>query len=172
MADGNGITIKEKTEATEPVHGWDPLATLDELQMEMERRFGGWPLMRGWRPKRPSGLRLFGGQKAWSPSVDVFKRDDKLVVKADLPGMKKDDVSVELQDGDLVIRGTRSAETEVREEDYYRSERSYGAFYRRMPLGGPVTTADIEAKFKDGVLEVLVPLAKLETAPAQRIEVQ
>jgi HSP20 family protein len=91
------------------------------------------------------------------PRVDVFEQGNDIVVRAEMPGMKKDDISVDLDQGDLVIRGELKEESEVNEEDYYRMERSYGSFYRRIPLPDGVNEDQIKASYNNGVLEVRVP---------------
>jgi HSP20 family protein len=102
-------------------------------------------------------LRKPNGERAWVPAVDVFEKDDKFVVKAELPGMKEEDVDVSVVGDTLSIKGEKKTETEVKEEDYYRSERTYGSFYRSIPLPSTVDVDKIEASFEDGVLEVTLP---------------
>jgi HSP20 family protein len=92
--------------------------------------------------------------QSWAPAIETFRRGDRLVIRADLPGLSKDDVKVEV-DGDLLaISGERHDEYEEDREDYYRSERSYGRFYRAIPLPDGVQADDCNASFRDGVLEV------------------
>ena len=91
------------------------------------------------------------------PAVDVFEKEDKFVVKAELPGIKEEDIHVSVVGDTLSIRGEKKTETEVKEEDYYRSERSYGSFCRSIPLPSNVDANKIEASFEDGVLEVALP---------------
>jgi HSP20 family protein len=105
----------------------------------------------------------------WTPSVDVYERDNTLVVKAEVPGLKKEDIEVALDQGDLVIRGERKAESEVKEENYYRIERNYGSFYRRIPLPFEVQADQVSASYNDGVLEVRIPKPAQEQAQPQRI---
>jgi HSP20 family protein len=105
----------------------------------------------------------------WRPSVDVYEKDGNLVIKAELPGMKKEDIEVALDQGDLVIRGERKAESEVKEENYYRIERNYGSFYRRIPLPFEVKPDQITASYNDGVLEVRIPKPAQERPQPQRI---
>lgn len=143
------------------IRRWSPAQLLEDIQEEMARfqeemaRFWEtWPFGR-WEPRR--GLRRLERGAAWTPRMDVFERGEHLIVKAELPGIKKEDVEVSLEDGDLVIRGEHKAEAEVKEEDYYRMERSYGSFYRRLPLPFEVTAEKIEANLADGVLEVRIP---------------
>jgi len=91
------------------------------------------------------------------PAVDVFEKADKFVVKAELPGIKEEDIHVSVVGDTLSIRGEKKTETEVKEEDYYRSERSYGSFYRSIPIPSSVNADKISASFEDGVLEVALP---------------
>jgi HSP20 family protein len=124
---------------------WRPFRDLEEW----ERRFDdllGRPL---WR--------LPTDERGWIPAVDVFEKDDRFVVKAELPGMKDDDVDVSVVGDTLTIKGEKKTETEVKNEDYYRCERSYGTFYRSIPIPSNVDANKIEASFDDGVLEVTLP---------------
>jgi HSP20 family protein len=100
----------------------------------------------------------FGGNANWSPTVEVFERDNNLVVHADLPGMNKEDVKIELMDGGVVIKGERKQEHEERGEGFYRSERSYGQFYRLIPLPEGANPDQAKAQFENGVLEITVPI--------------
>jgi HSP20 family protein len=102
----------------------------------------------------------------WAPEIDVFERDNRLVTKVDLPGLKKDDVKVEITDGSLTISGERKGETEEKKSNVYRCERSYGSFYRTVPLPEGAKLEDVKATFANGVLEVSVLLpAKAEVKP-------
>ena len=125
------------------------VSLLDELRDELDRF---WEL-----PRFTHGE---GDKTTWSPRMDVFERKGELVVKADLPGLEKKDVEVLIEEGDLVLRGERKEETEVEEENVYRWERRYGSFFRRLPLNFEVEAEKVEASFKDGVLEVTLPLPK------------
>jgi HSP20 family protein len=111
-------------------------------------------------------------QAAWTPQVETFRRGDKLVFRADLPGLKKEDVKVEIDDGVLAISGERREEREEDRDDYYRSERTYGQFYRAIPLPEGVSDDRCEASFKDGVLEVSLPAPKEEKRTAKQIQVK
>lgn len=108
----------------------------------------------------------------WNPKMDVFRKDNELVVKADLPGMKKEDVSVTLEEGALILKGERKEEKEYKEEDVYRAERIYGSFFRRLPLDFEVDPLKVNAKFTDGVLEVRLPMPPLEEPKAAPITIQ
>jgi HSP20 family protein len=99
----------------------------------------------------------------WVPKIEVLQHDDKLTVRADLPGLKKDDVKVEMTDDGMTISGERKEEKEEKGEGYYRSERNYGSFYRYVPLPEGVKIDSAKAEFRDGVLEVSMQAPKPET---------
>jgi HSP20 family protein len=115
----------------------------------------------------------FGGAGAlWSPQVEVFERDNKLVVRADVPGVNKDDVNVEINDDVLTISGERKDEHEEKREGFYRSERSYGQFYRTILLPEGVNPDQSEATFKDGVLEVTFDKPQEQQRKGRKIQVR
>ena len=104
------------------------------------------------------------------PLVDVFEDKDEIVVKAEIPGMDKDNIEVNLTDHTLTIKGEKKKEEEIKEENYYRAERSYGSFIRTVELPAEVHTDKVKANFKNGVLEVRMP--KTEAAKAKEIKVK
>ena len=108
----------------------------------------------------------------WAPQLETFRQGDKLVIRADLPGLRKEDVNVEVDDGVLTISGHRAEEQVEDRDDYYRSERSYGQFYRSLPLPEGVSGDTCEAKFNNGVLEVSLPLPKQQVRKARKIDVK
>jgi HSP20 family protein len=156
----------EKKETTfAPVRGTrDPFALLREMTSELDRAFVGFgrPSFR-W----PSFPAIAASEAtAWAPKIDVFERDNRLVTRVDLPGVKREDMSVEVTDGYLALSGERKLETEEKKDNFYRTEREYGSFYRTVPLPEGVKLEDVKATFSEGVLEVSVPLpAKAETQP-------
>jgi HSP20 family protein len=99
----------------------------------------------------------------WAPQIEILDNNGEFKVRADLPGMKKEDINVELKDHAVVISGERKAENKEEREGFFRSERSYGSFYRQIPLpeGADINAAN--AVFKDGVLEISVAAPKKET---------
>jgi len=103
----------------------------------------------------------------WSPQIEITEREGQLIVRADLPGLSKDDVQVELRDDAILIRGQRKQEREEKREGYYRSERSYGSFYRQIPLPKGVKTENATATFRDGVLEISMPAPQGEVRGRQ-----
>jgi HSP20 family protein len=144
----------------------DPFAMFRDMASEFDRLFedATWPAFRN--PFRA------GKGTAWTPGIDVFEKDNRLITRIDLPGMKKEDVKVEVTDGHLAISGERKSEVEEKKENFYRCEREYGSFYRAVPLPEGVKLDDVKATFADGVLEVSVPLpAKVEPA-VKKIEIE
>ena len=117
-------------------------------------------VMERWRPGQ--GLipwrRLPMEERGWAPAIEVFEKEDKFVVKAEVPGMKEEDIDVSVVGDTLTIKGERKAESEVKEDDYYCYERSYGSFFRSIALPS-VDAKNIEASYEDGVLEVSLPKA-------------
>ena len=131
----------------------DPFTLLRRMTSELEGMFEDWPSFRA-----PSFGQFMTASPAWSPRLDVFERENRLVTRVDLPGVKKEDVSVEVTDGYLKLSGERKHETEEKKENFYRSEREYGSFYRAVPLPDGVKFDDVKATFSEGILEVSVPL--------------
>jgi HSP20 family protein len=127
----------------------------------------------GIAPRRFDPFKLFDAfeaqlvpfwQHTYTPRTDVYEKDGMLVFKAELPGLTKEDVQVEVEGGDLVIKGEAKSETEAKDAAYYRMERTYGSFYRRWALPPEVKPEQITAMLTDGVLEVHVP-KPMATAP-------
>ena len=98
----------------------------------------------------------------WMPQIEVLQNNGKFLVRADLPGLTKDDVKVEVTDDFLTIAGERKEEKEEKREGFYRSERSYGSFYRQVPLPEGAKTENAAATFSNGVLEITIPAPKVE----------
>jgi HSP20 family protein len=136
---------------------WPTLGRLTDLREEIDRLFEA-PLAR---------TSEFLG---WAPAFDVYEEKDNFVVKAELPGMKKEDISVSLQDGSLIISGERKSETKSEGAEVYRAERYVGKFQRSVTLPTPVTAGKVTAEYKDGILTVTLP--KSEEAKPKQIEVK
>lgn len=107
----------------------------------------------------------------WVPQIEVLQSNGQFMVKADLPGLTKDDVEVELTDNLLTISGERTEEKEEKREGFYRSERSYGSFYREVLLPEGAKTEDAAATFHNGVLEITMPAPKVE-ASTRKLEIK
>jgi HSP20 family protein len=147
---------------------YTPFGMMRRFADEMDRMFEGFgfpSIGRSWGPSGSWGMEQF------SPQIDLFERDGKLVVRADLPGMTKDDVKVDVTEDVVVIEGERKYEHEENEKGVYRSERSYGHFHREIPLPEGVKTENATANFKNGVLEVTLDASQM-TKNRRRIEVQ
>lgn len=124
---------------------WAPFREIEEIQRHL-----GSSLPAMWR-------RLPMEEMGWAPAIEVFEKEDKFVVKAELPGMKEEDINVCVEGETLTITGEKCAESEVEEENYYLSERSYGKFSRAIGLPAGVDAKKIEASYEDGILEVTLP---------------
>jgi HSP20 family protein len=110
------------------------------------------------------------GQYTWTPPVDIYETDDALVFTADLPGVSKDDVSIEVHQHTLTLRGERTHAAEVKDDHYHRVERAYGPFQRSFVLPTMVDQEKVQATYHDGVLELRLP--KSEAAKPKRIAIQ
>jgi HSP20 family protein len=148
--------------------GISPFSFMKRFGEEMDRLFGDFGVGRGWVP--PALAEVTGAR--WAPQVEMFERNGELVVRADLPGLTKDDVKVELTDNGLTIEGERQSEKEDKGEGYYRSERSYGKFFRRLPLPEGVKADNASATFRDGVLEITMQAPKVEQTKPRKLEIQ
>jgi len=110
---------------------------------------------------------------AWTPDLEVFERDNGLVVRLDLPGLAKEDVKIEVIDGNLTISGERKREAREERQGWYTSERTYGTFYRAIPLPEGVNGTEIKGTFTNGVLEVTVPVpAKALAPPSYKVPIE
>lgn len=152
-----------------------PFALMNRFADEMERVFEDFGFGRGWlMPAGRRGLwpRAFGevGQGAWSPEIEVFEREGQFVVRADLPGMNKDDVKVDIADDALTIQGERKHEHEQCDESFCHTERSFGSFYRSIPLPEGADADQANASFRNGVLEITMPVPHREQR-RRRIEI-
>jgi HSP20 family protein len=107
---------------------------------------------------------------AWAPPLDIFEKHDHLVIRAEIPGVQKEDMTVRVDNGVLTLRGERKQDTEVGEENAYRLERVYGTFTRSFSLPTTVDAAKVTATYRDGILEVSVP--KVETARPREVEIK
>lgn len=158
-------TIKER-EKEQGLQLRRPLGSLFPDFVDEMERFWNFPFSR----PRPL-FSWLGRPTKWTPTVDIYEEKNHLVVEADLPGLKKEEVEVRLEEGSLVIQGERKLETEVKEENYYRAERAMGSFYRCMGLPFEVKAEDIEANFKDGVLTVRLPKPPEAKAKREKIPI-
>ena len=140
---------------------WTPYSNFEDVQSEMNRLFD-------WAFGRRGGEGTWDG--AWAPAVDIYEEGDKFHVHVDLPGLKRDDIDVTIDSNTMTISGEKKKEHETKEDSYYRAERYYGRFSRSIDLPSSADTSKIDAKYKDGVLEVAIP--KSEEARPKQIKIQ
>jgi HSP20 family protein len=136
----------------------NPFALMRQFTEEMDRLFGQTP-------------QVAGNGAAWAPTIEVKEKEGKLLVTAELPGVKKEDVKVHIDGDTLVVEGERKQEKEEKREGYYHSERSYGTFYRSIPLPEGAKADQTAAQFNNGVLEVSVPIPEVK-AKRQDVPIQ
>ena len=156
--------------ATGVARRWDPAHVLEDVQADVSQFLALTPLAAlGAAPWRIAGSLA---NLAALPRVDMFDRDGSIVIKAEVPGVRKDDIDLTVDGDELVIRARHQTESETREEDYYRMERQAGELYRRIPLPEGVQHDRIAASLKDGILEVTAPVDREKTAIARKIEIR
>ncbi len=129
---------------------WDPFRELINFQQSV------------WADDKSFG--------AWVPSVDVFEKGDDLVIRAELPGVRREEIAIDIDEGTLTLQGERKRDEALEEGKTYRVERSFGRFTRRFDLPKTVDASKISAQYKDGVLEIRLP--KMEEAKPRKIEIQ
>ncbi|MCX7829737.1 MAG: Hsp20/alpha crystallin family protein [Acidobacteria bacterium] len=143
------------------IRKWNPFSEMMALQNQLDRLFGE-TLERGTR-----GDLDFG---SWMPPVDLREENDKLVLEMELPGLKKDDIEVSIENNVLTIKGERKFEKEEKKENYHKIERSYGKFSRSFSLPATIKPEGIDAALKDGILTLSLPYA--EEAKPKKISIK
>jgi HSP20 family protein len=141
---------------------WTPMQNLRPLQEEMNRLFHEFV-------RSGSGGEAGWGTGTWTPPVDIYETDDALVLTVELPGISKEDVSIEIHQNTLMLRGQRKPPAGVQEDRYHRVERAYGAFQRSFTLPMIVNQDKVQASYKDGLLELRLPQS--EAAKPKRIAI-
>ena len=172
--------MKEKKEKMElarkeekPVTAPTPFGFMRRFATDMERLFEEFE---GFRFPSLFGREFFPFTRefehvGWVPEVEVLRKNGEFIVRADLPGMKKENVEVEIKENVLTLSGERKEEKEEKREGYYRTERSYGTFYRQIPLPEGAKADTAKAEFKDGVLEITMQAPKQEPR-VRRLEIK
>lgn len=140
---------------------WEPFAELDRIQSRINELFSE----TFGRSRLPSTVPA----AAWYPPVDILESNDAYLLRAELPGMKKEDIQLEYHEGCLTLGGEKRMETPAEGVEYQRAERASGKFYRSFYLPQSVKQAEIKASYRDGILEVTVP--KTDEAKPKQIEV-
>ena len=142
---------------------WRLFRELEETGRQFDSLFETslWPAI--WR-------RLPAEEREWSPALEVFEKEDRYVVKVELPGLKEEDVDVSVNDDTLTLKGEKKTEHEVKEEEYHWSERTYGSFLRTIRLPSNVDIKKIEAEYENGMLEITLP--KMAEVKPKKISVK
>ncbi len=142
---------------------WEPLAEMESMRRAMDRvfeQFGGGRML--------GGLPSLEGGRGFAPSIEVYATDNEVVVSAELPGIGPDDVTVEITDEAVHLTGELKKESEIKEDNYYRTERQYGHFERVVPLPNRIKDDQAKASFKNGVLTIRAPFAEPVKKPQSR----
>ena len=137
---------------------WDPFDFVGDLQGELNRLFSR------------SLVKRNGWERTFEPEMDVLEEKDHFIVKADLPGIKKEELGIKVEGRLLTLKGERKEEKETKEKNYYASERFYGSFTRTIELPTEIKADQVKATYKDGVLEITLP--KTESARVKQINVE
>ncbi len=140
--------------------GWNPFKELARIENELNRLFGD---------VVPAGKEIAEVQ-VWAPRVDVYEKDDKIIVEAEIPGAKKEDIEVKIKDNNVIIRGEVKKDEEKKEDNFYRRERFYGKFERVIPLPVEVKAEEAKAKIEDGILKLEIP--KVQAEKEVKVELQ
>ncbi|MCM8778982.1 MAG: Hsp20/alpha crystallin family protein [Candidatus Omnitrophica bacterium] len=148
-----------------PREEWDPFRDLAEFEEEMQR-FWGMPLIHWYPPK------LWREERLWSVPLDIHETKDALVIKADLPGIKKEEIDISLHGDILTIKGEKKKEEETKDKHTHRLERFYGSFQRSISLPSYVDTTKAKASYKDGVLEITIPKTEEAKPKEKKIEIK
>lgn len=157
------LVRREPGRASRGLRTWEPFRELNTLHDEMDRFFASlWP----------NGEREAAVGAVWAPTIDVYEEKDQYVIKAELPGVKREDVTLSVEQDVLTIKGERRYEKEEKEEGFLRKESAYGAFQRALQLPQSVKTEAVNAEFKDGVLKITLPKADVAKSREIKIDVK
>ncbi|WP_456384661.1 Hsp20/alpha crystallin family protein [Persephonella sp.] len=145
-----------------PTFVWNPFRELARIEQELNKVFNELVPT----PKTAEIAEV----TTWNPRVDIYEKDNKLVIEAEIPGAKKEDVEVKIKDNAVVIKGEVKKEEEEKDKTYYRTERFYGVFERVIPLPVEVKVDEAKATFENGILKIEIP--KVSEEKEVKIEVQ
>jgi HSP20 family protein len=157
--------------------GFGPFAWMRQMQDQLDRAFnniwsGAGSAMEGTGSASSWSPDAMFGQSDWAPAIDVFQRGNDLVVRADVPGLSKDDITVDIADDQLTIRGERRFDHEEERDGVFRSERSYGSFCRVVPLPQGAIADSAKATFNNGVLEIVLQAPSFDVRRGRRIDIK
>ena len=160
---------REMSRWDSPGSGFGPFAWMRQMQEQLDRAFTGmWGSSSGssWTPETAFGT------SDWAPAIDAFQRGNDLVIRADVPGLSKDDITVDIADDQLTIRGERRFDHEEERDGVFRSERSYGSFCRVIPLPQGAIADSARATFNNGVLEIVLQAPSFDVRRGRRVEIK
>jgi len=167
-----GGRLQKSSGQNRDITRWDPFdfrsspfSLFRRMQEDMDRLFAGFGMGRGAMSPIGEG----GGD--WAPAIEAFQRGNEFVVRADVPGLSRDDLTVEVGEDALTIQGERKYDHEEEREGVYRSERSYGSFSRVVPLPEGAVADSAKANFNNGVLEVVVQAPSQEVRRGRKVEI-
>ena len=169
------VPMRRAKEGTSDMSRWNagsygPFAWMRQMQDQLDRAFGslwtGGGTTSSWAPGN-----VFSPSD-WAPAIDVFQRGNDLVVRADVPGLSKDDITVDIADDELTIRGERRYDHEEERDGVFHSERSYGSFSRVVPLPQGAIADSAKATFNNGVLEIVVQAPSFDVRRGRRVEIK
>lgn len=172
----SSASIPIKHGSSEPIHGGSPFDSFLQLHREMDRLFDdafrsfGMPTLS--RPMGSASQPLWSTELFFRPSTDVSGNEKQYTIALELPGMKEEDIRIELKDRVLTIQGEHTSKSEDDAQEYYRVERRYGSFQRTLTLPDDAAADDISATMKDGVLSLTIPRVALPHQDVKRIEIQ
>lgn len=144
---------------------WKPMGDLFQMPDVLSEVFDGF-----FGGKQSASSQTAGGEWDWVPPVDILEAGDHVEIRAELPGVSSDDVTISVMDGTLILKGVKKQADKTNEDTYHRAERSYGRFNRSFKLSTNLQTDSVEAKFKDGVLTISIP--KAEEAKPTEVEIK
>ena len=165
QSEQRSVSRREDYYPSRDLFSFSPFSMMRRMTEEMDRAFDR--ALTG----NLSGWRSSGGESMWAPVVDVRERNNMIEVSAELPGLTKDDVKVECTEDGISIQGERKREQESHEGGIHRTERSYGRFYRHIPLPEGCETDKAKAEFKNGMLQVQVPFSAQKQQKTKQIPI-
>jgi HSP20 family protein len=168
---------RHETRRWEPDHPYGPFAMMRDMQEQVDRWFnrsglGSWMSPSRWTSSAGNWMSRAAGQDGdWAPAIDAFQRGNEFIIRADVPGMTRNDLSVEIGDDAITLRGERRNEAQEERDGMYWSERSYGSFSRVIPLPPGAISDSAKANFNNGVLEVVIQAPSQEVRRGRKIDI-
>jgi len=161
-AEQRSVSRRQETSPASDFFNYGPFAAMRRLTDEVERAFSG-----GLGMYRP----IWGERGSWMPAIDVRKNNGQFEISAELPGLNKDDVKIECTDEGVILQGEKRRQEETEEGGFHRSERSYGRFYRFIPLPEGAQAEQAKAEFKNGILRVTMPVNEQQKSKSRPIPI-